>query len=441
MRVFCLSMIFCTIFFTCEKEKEEITIESCNAIYGIDITFAVILDPVIWLNDAADNVIFQDGETGARGTTYFLNTIACEEEYTLSIAGRDRVELLEEGETNRIVTRQIAQVGQGSGIRLAAIQEVFLTSVVPISPSDLVVFRNSPEVDSIIFMGLAGERDVTGPRPPVSYSYEEEEQELRVYFNGFASDNTKGLLAVRLAASGAWVGQEVDFLSRATFGPFVGFEPLEYKTLTLNIPADVTAHQFRVSWLNDNISISATVLGDFENTSSASLLVPSDGNGFLIRTVVPGEATYLNQQYFEQWPTEVNVTPRYFLDEARLSYPTVSIYSNDGDVVFLENDYVSPGNNGRYWKRQYVAPLDPNFTSVQIPMAESSLFSGSYSLGWSYSDYKNSFDEEVKVSVYDYPLLSDGYQGFLRDAFRISNSQEGWLRTQVYEAVSQRIID
>ncbi len=57
-----------------------------------------------------------------------------------------------------------------------------------------------------------------------------EEQELRVYFNGFASDNTKGLLAVRLAASGAWVGQEVDFLSRATFGPFVGFEPLEYKT-------------------------------------------------------------------------------------------------------------------------------------------------------------------------------------------------------------------
>ncbi len=74
-------------------------------------------------------------------------------------------------------------------------------------------------------------------------------------------------------------------------------------------------------------------------------------------------------------------------------------------------------------------------------MAESSLFSGSYSLGWSYSDYKNSFDEEVEVSVYDYPLLSDGYQGFLRDAFRISNSQEGWLRTQVYEAVSQRIID
>lgn len=74
-------------------------------------------------------------------------------------------------------------------------------------------------------------------------------------------------------------------------------------------------------------------------------------------------------------------------------------------------------------------------------MAGSSLFLGSYSLGWSYIDYENSFEEQVNVSIYDYPLLSGGYQGFLRDAFRISNSQEVWLRTQVYEAVSQQIID
>ena len=54
---------------------------------------------------------------------------------------------------------------------------------------------------------------------------------------------------------------------------------------------------------------------------------------------------------------------------------------------------------------------------------------------------ENSFKEEMEVSVYHDPLLSGGYQGFLRDAFRISNTQEGWLRTQVYEAVKQRITD
>lgn len=443
MRISFLSTILCLLFFTCEKEViEEIPTEECSGVYALDVALPGISQPLLWLNDADDNVVFQDDFISPGATTYFLNTaVACEDHYTLSFKGSERVDLTGVGTTDRFLVQQIAQVEKSSGIRLAAIPEVFITSTLALARFDQIAFENSPQVDSVLFMGLAGERYVMEPQPPVSYIYKEEDQELRVYFNEFAVHNTNGLLAVRVAATGEWLGRGIDFAASATFVPFTVLEPLEYKTFAVNLPADVADYQLSVRWLKDDSSPSSVVLGDFEGDSSVSLFVPSGGNGFLVRTIVPGEVTYLNQQYFEQWPTEVNVTPRYFLQDARLSYPVVSIYADEGDVVFLENDYVTPGNNGIHWKRQYVAPFNPNSTSVRLVKASGFYYLGYNNSGWSYGSYVNSFENEMEVSVYHYPLLSGGYQGFLRDAFRISNNQEGWLRAQVYEAVKQRITD
>ncbi|WP_367391002.1 hypothetical protein [Lewinella sp. LCG006] len=440
MRTLLLFPVLCLMFFTCNN-KDPLAIDTgeCNEVYVMDVALPSILQPLVWLNDSENNVVFEDGNIATGGITYFLNAVmACEERYSLSLAGKERVNLDGGGLVNRILIQQVAEVEQRSGIRFASISDLFYSSGISLTPINVARFNNSPEIDSVIYMGLPAGQMTTSTR--FSYIYDVEQEQLRVTFRPFAAENTNGLLAVRLAATGEWLGREINFRAFNS-GSFNGFEPLEYKSFALNLPAGVSEYQIRVAWLKDNTSPSFVILGDYEHLSTISLLVPRRGNGFLVRTIIPGETTYLNQQYFEQWPTEVNVAPRYFLEEASLNYPFVSIAANDGDVVFLNNDYPLTSAGGiAHWKRQYVGPMASGLTSLQLA-SEGDLLRSKFSLAFEGNYYYDTFGSALDVSIYDYPLQVDGYQGIIRDAFRISNNQQSWLRTQVYEAVKQRITD
>ena len=69
MRTLLLSSVLCLMFFTCtQKDPLAIEIGECNEIFALDVALPSLSQPLIWLNDPEDNVVFYDEGLSAGGT-------------------------------------------------------------------------------------------------------------------------------------------------------------------------------------------------------------------------------------------------------------------------------------------------------------------------------------------------------------------------------------
>lgn len=399
--------------------------------YSIDFRPESIHERNLWLSDEEGNLAAdEEVDTAPAGIQFLTFANACEDQYTLSVGYYDTDENPYPGDYAKILrVREYASVASGSRIDLQAAGGQTNTFR-GLMPNWLIVIPNCPPVDSAFLQVVL---DSNAPNPPTLlyyFDYYPEDSTLVLYTEEAGVTASQGLMAIRDANTGQWLGELLDFRNELpTELAYDNLQPLGLRSTDVQWPTDATEVELEISWIHNLGARQATVLAYRAADGNIEVPVPAMADGPYVVTARWQDEQQRELRYvLDEWPTALNISSSLQGEVVRFDYPDIDIHTSGIGIVSVLGSIETV--SGYYAERQHLAEAKEGAQQIRFAPLSPALEAKDPDVR---SLYDQSFEGFSRLDLYYYPETDGTYSWYFRNVLSEVSGSEAWLKSLAYE--------
>lgn len=418
----------------CRNDDDSMTnplsVCSDGGVYALDLATDIFSDNQIWLSEADGDIAADEEWNVTSGGVQFYNLEkACEDAYTMSVAGYRQVEPGTFSTDNEnLWVREVAAVPNGSNISTRELLQGTARAVTYM-PGYVFEIQNCPAIDSVRFWVGANRNNAYDLEPDIAFTYQDIENKCTIEIQQAVAYAGTALLAVRHSTYGTWFGVTVDLFGQVSIDlDFLEMAALETKPININWGDGLEDLFVEIRWINDFGRRHTMVLDVIDEEGDFVVPMPAEAEGpFAIYARQWSTGTREKQQVFNTWPTEVTIDFQLDGEVTDFTYPTLNYETSGADIAVVNGNYSDP-NNQEFGQRWYAGPSGSGAQSIRFAPL-------SFALRDSRTEvlYDRAFQAVATLSLYSFPNMNGDYSWYLRRVYSDLTSGNDWVETLEFE--------
>ncbi len=404
---------------------------SDGGVYALDLASDVFRSNQIWLTEAdGDIAADQEWDIATLGVQFFNFEDACEDAYTMSLAGYRQQEpgtISSDGEN--LWVREVAEVPNGSNINTRVLLQG-TASAVTFMPGYTFEIQNCPAIDSVRFWLGADRNNGYGLEPDITLTYQDIENKCIIDVQQAVAYAGTALLAVRHAAYGTWFGTTVNLFGQVSVDlDFFEMPALETKPINISWQDGLEDLFVEIRWINEIGSKRSMVLDVIDKEGDFVVPMPAEAQGpFTIYARQWSTGTREVQQVFDTWPSEVDINFQLEGEVTNFTYPELQYEASGANIAVANGIYSGSPNSVENSQRWYAGPAAEGQQSITFAPL-------SFVLRDSRTEflYDQAYKANARLKLYNYANMNSDYSWYLRNVYSDLGTGDHWLKTLDYE--------
>lgn len=421
----------------CRNDDDSMTtplsVCSDGEVFALDLLTDIFPENQIWLTETGGAIAAdEEWDVTTGGIQFFNFDEACEDTYTLSLAGHHQ-ESAGPVFTNgkNLWVREVAAVPNGTSLNTRVLRQG-LESAITFIPAQEFELLNCPMIDSVRFWLGANRNYGADLEPAIDYTYLPEDDTYHITVQQAVAFAGSALFAIRVEESGQWYGSVVDLFGQlpAEFD-FELLSPLELKPVNINWPNGQADVDVEIRWVNDIGRRRSLVLGINDEQGLQEVPMPPNANGpFAVYASWWDEHFFETQQVFESWPSEVDISFQIEAEITDFTYPVLQ-YEASGANIAVANGFYSDSPNMETGQRWYAGPSIEGQQTIRFAPLSFALRDSRIAFL-----YDRAYQATASLKLTHYAHMNGDYRWYLQQVYSDFASGEDWLKTLDYEAMT-----
>lgn len=430
-------LLLVVISYSSCSDDDIIVLSTCpeGATFAIDYRPDFFFEKYLWLTEADGDVAFdEEVDTGLPGLQFLNFENACDDQYTISIGDYQTQQGPDPEDFQQFLSvKEYQLVPQGSVLDFRNAR----TNPDPFRgtlPEAVLSITGCPPIDSLIFQVEADPLVFGLPDPLFTYQYLTEERTLLLSTELVSVLASNALLAIRDAASGAWRGFNLDL----RFGlpdsqPFDDFDPIIFRSLTLEWPATAQDLEWELRWINDPVGRRTMLLAKGEGTNQLEVPLLEYAQGPFLFT-----ARWLDDNrreirfLLDSWPEDLNIQSTIEGEVLNFDYPVLDIATSGSNIMIIEGTHNNTSSNARV-QRSFLG-LDRGGTQqIQFAPLSPMLHAMNTQVN---PLFERGFNSSSTLSLFQYPAMGSSYSWYFRNVASERSDTQDWLESLTYERLT-----